>query len=193
MVALAKSDSRPVIGRMNMRWFEALLGSYAWLRDFMPAIGKLGTSAEAHVEAPWHEVGQRFREAVAAQRLAESYNEKGLRISAIGVLADAAAQFSEGRFSAGSVELIRRIVDDERSAAALRTVAETCLKHGEPKHLVAAVCLLGMAYEHDVTDARSLVLLARAFEKMGLKEKARKVEAVLTELAEDEPRPVEGI
>jgi hypothetical protein len=158
----------------------------------MPAFGKLGTSAEAQVEAPWHEVGQRFGEAVAAQRLAESYNQKGLRISAIGVLADSAAQFSDGRFSATSVELIRSIVDDERSTAALRTVAETCLKLGEPKHLVAAVCLLGMAYEHDLTDKRALELLARAFEKMGLSEKARKVEAVLADLSEDEPQPVVG-
>lgn len=61
------------------------------------------------------------------------------------------------------------------------------MKHGERKHLVAAVCLLGMAYQHDPTDTRALELLARAFEKMGLAEKARKVDAVRAELAEQEP------
>jgi hypothetical protein len=140
-----------------------------------------------HADVQWLQVGHRFGEAMAAQRLAESYNEKGQRVSAVGVLADAAAQFSNGRFPATAVELLRRIVDDERNASALRTVAETCVGHGAPKHLIAAVCLIGMAYEHDRTDTHALALLARAFEKMGLPEKARKVEAILAEISEDEP------
>jgi hypothetical protein len=136
----------------------------------MPAIGTLATS-----------------EAVVAQRTAESYHQEGERISAVSVLTDAATEFSEGRFSASAVELLQRIVNDQRDASALTTVAETCLEHGERKHLVAAVCLLGMAHEYDRTDSRALELLARAFERMGLEEKARQVEAVLAEISEEEP------
>lgn len=185
MVALATTESKRVPSRMNMRWLEVLLCRYTWLTDWMSAIGTLATSADAH--GPWLHAGRRFGEAVTAQRLAESYNQKGERVSAVGVLADAAAQFSEGRFPSTSVDLLRRIVNDACNASSLRTVAETCLNHGEPKHLVAAVCLLGIAYEHDRTDTRALELLARTFARMGLEEKARKVEAVLAEMAEEEP------
>jgi hypothetical protein len=118
---------------------------------------------------------------------AESYYQKGERISAVSVLTDAAAEFSEGRFSAPAVELLQKIVKDQRNASALRTVAETCLERSERKHLVAAVCLLGLAHEFDRTDSQALELLARAFERMGLEEKARQVEAVLTEMSEEEP------
>ena len=125
--------------------------------------------------------------ATSAQRLAESYCRTGERISAVGVLTEAAAEFSGGRFSASAVELLQRIVNDQRDASALRAVAESCLEHGERKHLVAAVHLLGMAHEYDRTDSRALELLARAFERMGLEEKARQVEAVLTEISQEEP------
>lgn len=110
MVALASSDSRRLPSRLNMRWVDVLRGTYTWLRDFMPALGSVATSAEAHAEVQWLRVGHRFAEAVAAQRLAESLKDKGQRISAVGVLADAAAQFSEGRFPTPSVALLRRIV-----------------------------------------------------------------------------------
>jgi hypothetical protein len=153
----------------------------------MPAIGMLATSEGTPVEGLRTQAGQRFGDAVAAQRLAESYFQKGERISAVNVLTDAAAEFSEGRFSASAVELLQRIVNDQRDASALRTVAETCLDHGERKHLVAAVCLLGMAHEYDRADSRALELLARAFDKMGLEEKARQVEAVLAEISREEP------
>jgi hypothetical protein len=186
MVALAVRTLRRVPSRLNIQWGNVLRGTYTWLRDFVPAIGGVAASAEGRAEAEWLRAGQRFGEAIAAQRLAESYNDKGQRVSAVGVLADAAAQFSDGRFPATSVELLRRIVDDEHNASALRTVAETCLKHGERKHLVAAVCLLGMAYQHDLTDTRALELLVCAFEKMGLAEKARRVEAVLAEISAEE-------
>jgi hypothetical protein len=136
----------------------------------MPTIGTLAAS-----------------EAVGAQRLAESHYREGERVSAVGVLTDAAAEFSDGRFSAAAVDLLQRILDDQRDASALRTVAETCLGRGERKYLVAAVCLLGMAHEYDRTDSHALELLARAFERMGLEEKARKVEAVLAEISEEEP------
>jgi predicted Zn-dependent protease len=119
--------------------------------------------------------------------LAESYNQKGERTLAVGVLTDAAAQFSQGRFPATAVELIQRIIQGDRNASALRAVADTCLKYGEPKHLVAAVCLLGMAHEHDPTDRQALELLARAFERMGLGEKARRVEAFIAEIFEEAP------
>src|SRR6185436_15384041 len=152
----------------------------------MPAIGTLATSAEAHVESFRLHAGRRFGEAAVAQRLAESYYQEGEQISAVGVLTDAAAEFSEGRFSGLAVELLQRIVDGERGASALRTVAETCLEHGERKHLVAAVRLLGMAHEHDRTDSQALELLARAFERMGLDEKARKVKAFLADMDEEE-------
>jgi len=153
----------------------------------MPAIATIATSEEAHVEGWRLHAGLRFGEAVVAQRLAESYYHKGERISAVGVLTDAAAEFSAGRFSASAVELLQRIVNDERDASALRAVAETCLDHGERKHLVAAVCLLGMAHEYDRIDSQALELLARAFERMGLEEKARKVEEVLAEMSQEEP------
>jgi hypothetical protein len=151
----------------------------------MPVIGKLGDSM-AVVGLGVHG-GERSGEAVAAQRLAESYYEMGERISAVLVLTDAAAEFSEGRFSAAAMELLQRIVDTERDASPLRAVAETCLEHGDRKHLAAAVRLLGMAHEHERADTHTLVLLARAFEKMGLPEKARQVEAVLSEISEEEP------
>jgi hypothetical protein len=44
-----------------------------------------------------------------------------------------------------------------------------------------------MAHEHDRADTHTLVLLARAFEKMGFEEKARRVEAVLAEISAEEP------
>lgn len=187
MVALAGSHASSVPSRLNVRWFEGLLRTYTWLRDFMPAIGSLAGSAGERTDVRWLHVGQRFGDAMAAQQLAESYNDKGLRTSAVGVLADTAAQFSEGRFPVAAVALLRKIIDDERNASALKTVAESCVGYGEPKHLIAAVCLLGMAYEYDLTDTHALALLARAFEKMGLAEKARKVEAVLAEISAEEP------
>jgi hypothetical protein len=150
----------------------------------MPAIGKLGDSVEV-VGLGLH-TGESST-AVEAQRLAESYLEMGERVTAVSVLTDAAAAFSEGRFPAAAVELLRRILGAERDASPLIAVAQTRLERGERKHLVAAVCLLGMAHEHDRADTRTLELLARAFEKMGLDEKARKVEAVLAEIAEEEP------
>jgi predicted Zn-dependent protease len=149
--------------------------------------GTAAISAEDHVEGPWSRAGLRFDDPIVAERLAETFYQEGERTSAVGVLTDSAAQFSEGRFPTASVDMIRRIVDDERNASALTTVAETCLRHGEPKHLVAAVRLLGIANEHNRADTHALTLLARAFEKMGLEEKARKVEAVLVEIAEEEP------
>lgn len=152
----------------------------------MPAIATLATSEEAPVEGLRH-AGRRFGEAGVAQQLAESYYQKGERISAVGVLTDAAAEFSEGRFPGSAVELLHRIINDQRDASALRTVAETCLEHGERKHLVASVCLLGLAYEYDRTDTQALELLARAFERMGLEEKAQKVMAVLAEMSQEEP------
>jgi len=151
----------------------------------MPAIGKLGASMEI-VGLGVH-AGERPGEAVAAQRLAEAYCEMGERVAAVSVLTDAACEFSEGRFSAAANELLQRIVDAERDASPLRTVAETCLEQGEREHLVAAVRLLGVAHEHERAETHTLVLLARAFEKMGLHEKARKVEAVLAEISAEEP------
>jgi hypothetical protein len=147
----------------------------------MPAIGRLGDSLE--------EVGLELAsdEPAAAQRLAESYFEKGERISAVSVLTDAAAKFSEGRFPAPAVELVQRILDAGFDASPLTTVAETCLEHGGRKELVAAVRLLGIAHEHDRANTRTLELLVRAFEKMGLDEKAQRVKAVLTEISEEEP------
>jgi outer membrane protein assembly factor BamD (BamD/ComL family) len=44
-----------------------------------------------------------------------------------------------------------------------------------------------MAHEYDRADSQALELLARAFERMGLEEKARKVEAVLAEMSQEEP------
>jgi hypothetical protein len=85
------------------------------------------------------------------------------------------------------MELLGRIVVDQRDATALRTIAATCLERGEKKHLAAAVRLLGLAHEHDRSDAHVLELLIRAFEKMGLEEKARTVEAILIEMSREEP------
>jgi len=153
----------------------------------MRATGPFAASGEAPVEGLRLHTGRRFGDAVVAQRLADSYYQKGERISAVGVLTDAAAEFGEGRFSGSAVAFLQRIVNDQRDASALRTVAESCLGLGERKHLVAAVCLLGIAHEYDRTDSQALELLARAFQKMGLDEKARKVEAVLAEISEEEP------
>jgi hypothetical protein len=153
----------------------------------MPAIRPFAASGEAHVEAWRLHTGRRFGEAVVAQRLAESYCQEGEGISAVGVLTDAAAELTEGRFAGSAVALLQRIVKDQRDASSLKTVAESCLELGERKYLVAAVCLLGIAHEYDRTDSRALELLARAFVKMGLEEKARKVEAVLAEISEEEP------
>ncbi len=152
----------------------------------MPA-GNLVISAEDYVEGPWSRPGSRFEKPVVAQELAEFFYQEGDRISAAGVLTDAAAQFSEGRFQATALALLQKIIDAERTAYALRAVAETCLQHDHPKHLVAAVRLLGMAHEYDRADTYALELLVRAFDKMGLEEKARKVEQVLAEIQEEEP------
>ncbi|HEX6273096.1 MAG TPA: hypothetical protein VFZ53_08655, partial [Polyangiaceae bacterium] len=151
----------------------------------MSAIGKLGDSVE--VVGLGLAAGVPPGEAIDAQRLAESYIEMGEWVSAVSVLTEAAVAFSDGRFPPAAVELLRSIVRAEREASPLRAIAETRLERGERKHLVAAVCLLGMAHEHDRADTRTLELLVRAFEKMGLEDKARKVEAVLTEMAEEEP------
>ncbi len=187
MVALATPVSKPAPNRVYTRWFEALVDTYARLMEWMPALGNPAASPKAQSESSWLRAGRRFGKAVAAQRLAEEHYQKGWRLSAVGVLTDAAARFSEGRFPPTAVDLLQRIIDDDFSASSLRTVAETCLKHGHSKHLVAAVCLLGMAYEHDRTDTQALELLARAFEKMGLADKAQKVKAVLADIAEEEP------
>ena len=151
---------------------------------------RAGTSAiseEDHVEGPWSRAGLRFDDPAVAERLAETFYQEGERTSAVGILTDSAAQFSDGRFATGSLELIRRVVSDERNASALTKVAESCVQHGAPKHLVAAVYLLGIAHEHDRADTHALELLARAFDKMGLEEKARKVEMVLAEIEEEPP------
>ena len=144
-------------------------------------------SAEDYIEGTWSRPGHRFEDPVVAEQLAETFYQEGERLSAVGVLTDAAAQFSEGRFPTTAVALFRKIIDEERTAFALRSVAETCVQHGQPKHLLAAVRLLGMAHEYDRADTHALELLVRAFDKMGLDEKARKVEMVLTEIAEEEP------
>jgi outer membrane protein assembly factor BamD (BamD/ComL family) len=49
------------------------------------------------------------------------------------------------------------------------------------------VRLLGIAHEYNRADTHALTLLARAFDKMGLEEKARRVEMVLAEIEEEEP------
>ena len=149
--------------------------------------GTSAISSEDHIEGPWSRPGHRFDDPVVAEQLAETFYQEGERLSAVGVLTDAAAQFSEGRFPTRAVDLFRKIIDEERTAFALRTVAEGCVQHGQPKHLVAAIRLLGMVHEYDRADTHALELLVRAFDKMGLEEKARKVEAVLIEIAEEEP------
>jgi hypothetical protein len=149
--------------------------------------GPSAISEEDHIEGPWSRAGCRFDDPAVAELLAASYYEDGDRISTVGVLTDAAAQFTEGRFPATALELIQKVVEAERSTSGLTKVAEACLDYAEPKHLLAAVRLLGIAHEYDRADTLALELLMRAFDKMGLPEKARKVEAVLIDIAEEEP------
>jgi hypothetical protein len=140
----------------------------------MAIVGKLTTKSGAHGEASWLHAGRRFRGVAAALRLAESYYQEGDPLSAVGVLTDAGARFSQGRFPTAAIDLLQKIADDYASAFALRAVAQKCLKHGDRRHLVTAVHLLGMAYERDRTDSRALELLSFAFEKLNLEEKTRK-------------------